>query len=103
MYGILKLRNKILGDPDLGWRDQYEAHGTEEDERPQKAGAINVERAGTAPSDGRLESEHGGGADPTVEAAAAEGEEAAMAAAAKDAERPISDDAGVPGPERDLP
>jgi NADH-quinone oxidoreductase subunit B len=54
MYGILKLRNKILGDPDLGWRDQYAAHGTEEDERPQKAGAIGVERAGTAPSDGRL-------------------------------------------------
>jgi hypothetical protein len=54
MYGVLKLRNKILGDPDLGWRDQYAAHGTEEDERPWKAGAIGVERAGTAPSDGRL-------------------------------------------------
>ncbi len=54
MYGVLKLRNKILGDPDLGWRDQYAAHGTEEDERPWKAGAISVTRAGGAPSDGRL-------------------------------------------------
>ena len=54
MYGVLKLRNKILGDPDLGWRDQYAAHGTEEDERPWKAGAISVERAGVAPADGRL-------------------------------------------------
>jgi NADH-quinone oxidoreductase subunit B len=103
MYGILKLRDKILGDPDLGWRDQYRAHGTEEDERPWKAGAIPVERAGTAPSDGRLEEEDDGGADPTVKAAAEEGEAAAMAAATRDAERPISDDAGVPGPERDLP
>jgi NADH-quinone oxidoreductase subunit B len=54
MYGVLKLRNKILGDPDLGWRDQYAAHGTEEDERPWKAGAIPVTRAGGAPADGRL-------------------------------------------------
>ena len=60
MYGVLKLRNKILGDPDLGWRDQYAAHGTEEDERPWKAGAISVERAGTAPSDGRLVGSHEG-------------------------------------------
>ncbi len=45
MYGILKLRDKVLGDPDLGWRDQYAAHGTEEDERPWQAGAIRS-RAG---------------------------------------------------------
>ena len=105
MYGILKLRNKVIGDPDLGWRDQYRAHGTEEGERPWKAGAIGVQRAGTAPSDGRLVGHDGGGADPTVEAAAAEDEaaamEAAVRAAAEDAERPISDDTGVPGPERD--
>jgi NADH-quinone oxidoreductase subunit B len=54
IYGVLKLRSMVLGDPDMGWRDQYAAHGTEEDERPWKAGAIPVERAGTAPSDGRL-------------------------------------------------
>jgi NADH-quinone oxidoreductase subunit B len=79
MYGILKLRDKILGDPDLGWRDRYAAHGTEEDERPWKAGAIPVERAGTSPADGRLEGH--GGAHPTVEAALSAGERAAMEAA----------------------
>jgi NADH-quinone oxidoreductase subunit B len=30
MYGILKLQDKITKDPDLGWRERYEAHGTEE-------------------------------------------------------------------------
>ena len=30
MHGILRLRAQILGDPSLGWRDRYEAHGTEE-------------------------------------------------------------------------
>ncbi len=101
MYGILKLRNMILNDPDLGWRDQYAAHGTEEDERPWKAGAIPVTRAGTAPSDGRLLADNGGGNHPTVEAAELAGEMAAVeastsaaaeaAAAAADAQRPISD------------
>ena len=30
MYGILKLQDKISGDPGLGWRERYRAHGTEE-------------------------------------------------------------------------
>jgi NADH-quinone oxidoreductase subunit B len=30
MHGILKLRKMILEDPDMGWRDRYGAHGTEE-------------------------------------------------------------------------
>jgi NADH-quinone oxidoreductase subunit B len=30
MYGIIKLQNKIKGQPDLGWRDRYQSHGTEE-------------------------------------------------------------------------
>jgi len=55
LYGILKLQRKIFGDPDLGWRDRYAAHGTEEDERRWKAGAIPVERAGTSPADGLLQ------------------------------------------------
>ena len=29
-YGVIKLQNKIVGDPDLGWRERYQAHGTEE-------------------------------------------------------------------------
>jgi hypothetical protein len=30
MYGIIKLQNKIKGQPDLGWRERYRAYGTEE-------------------------------------------------------------------------
>jgi NADH-quinone oxidoreductase subunit B len=30
IFGILKLRSKILGEPELGWRQQYGAEGTEE-------------------------------------------------------------------------
>ena len=30
MHGILKLRKMIQDDPDMGWRDRYDAHGTEE-------------------------------------------------------------------------
>ena len=54
LYGILKLQRKVFNDPDLGWRDQYAAHGTEEDERRWKAGALSVERSGTSPADGML-------------------------------------------------
>jgi NADH-quinone oxidoreductase subunit B len=30
MYGIIKLQNKIKGEPDQGWRARYNAEGTEE-------------------------------------------------------------------------
>src|SRR3712207_6208871 len=30
LYGIIKLQDKIKGQPDLGWRERYEAEGTEE-------------------------------------------------------------------------
>ena len=30
MYGVIKLQNKIKGEPDLGWRARYNAEGTEE-------------------------------------------------------------------------
>ncbi len=30
MYGILKLQDKITNDPGLGWRERYNAKGTEE-------------------------------------------------------------------------
>jgi NADH-quinone oxidoreductase subunit B len=30
MYGIIKLQNKIKGDPTMGWRARYDAKGTEE-------------------------------------------------------------------------
>ena len=29
-HGILRLRSKVLGDPPAGWRERYEAAGTEE-------------------------------------------------------------------------
>jgi hypothetical protein len=90
MYGVLKLRNKILGDPDLGWRDEYRAHGTEEDERASKPGGIPVERAGTAPSDGRLVGE----AEPTPEQLASE------AGLLDEAERAVSERAAVVGAQR---
>ena len=30
MYGIIKLQDKIKGQPELGWRERYQAQGTEE-------------------------------------------------------------------------
>jgi NADH-quinone oxidoreductase subunit B len=30
IYGIMKLQDKITGDPSLGWRERYRAEGTEE-------------------------------------------------------------------------
>ena len=30
IYGIMKLQDKITGDPSLGWRERYHAEGTEE-------------------------------------------------------------------------
>ncbi|GIK76597.1 MAG: hypothetical protein BroJett022_02870 [Actinomycetes bacterium] len=52
IYGILKLQRKVFGDPDLGWRERYRAGGTEEGRRPWKAGALPVERVGSAPAAG---------------------------------------------------
>jgi NADH-quinone oxidoreductase subunit B len=30
IYGVMKLQDKITKDPGLGWRERYNAHGTEE-------------------------------------------------------------------------
>ncbi|MGB0890604.1 MAG: NADH-quinone oxidoreductase subunit B, partial [Solirubrobacterales bacterium] len=30
IYGLIKLQRKIKGNPDLGWRERYDAFGTEE-------------------------------------------------------------------------
>jgi NADH-quinone oxidoreductase subunit B len=35
IYGIMKLQDKITGDPSLGWRERYDAMGTEEVERSE--------------------------------------------------------------------
>ncbi len=66
LYGILKLQKKIFGNPDLGWRERYEAYGTEEDERPWKAGGLSVERAGGTPADGIVESSRSLPAEPEL-------------------------------------
>jgi NADH-quinone oxidoreductase subunit B len=44
MHGILKLRSMIQDDPSLGWRDRYNAHGTEEllPGAPVDSPAVNV-------------------------------------------------------------
>jgi NADH-quinone oxidoreductase subunit B len=44
MHGILKLRSMIQDDPSMGWRDRYNAHGTEEllPDTPVDSPAVNV-------------------------------------------------------------
>ncbi len=45
MHGILKLRSMIQDDPSLGWRERYNAVGTEElvpDDAPTDSPAVNV-------------------------------------------------------------
>jgi NADH-quinone oxidoreductase subunit B len=44
VHGILKLRSKVLEDPTLGWRERYNATGTEElvPESVEHATAVNV-------------------------------------------------------------
>jgi NADH-quinone oxidoreductase subunit B len=32
IYGIMKLQDMIMGHPDMGWRERYNAYGTEEKE-----------------------------------------------------------------------
>src|SRR5207249_11078138 len=34
LYGILKLRDKVQGNEDPGWRERYDAFGTEEVQEP---------------------------------------------------------------------
>ena len=38
IYGIMKLQDKITNNPDLGWRERYQAEGTEERETAVAAG-----------------------------------------------------------------
>jgi NADH-quinone oxidoreductase subunit B len=44
MHGVLKLRSMIQQDPSMGWRDRYNAVGTEEltPQTPEDSAAINV-------------------------------------------------------------
>jgi NADH-quinone oxidoreductase subunit B len=38
IYGIMKLQDKIQKDPAMGWRERYQAHGTEE--TPERMEAV---------------------------------------------------------------
>ena len=48
MHGVLRLRDKVMGQESAGWRDRYEAYGTEEilDERSAEDAAVNVYQPG---------------------------------------------------------
>jgi NADH-quinone oxidoreductase subunit B len=48
VHGILKLRSKVMQDPALGWRERYNAVGTEElpVDPPPHPTAVNVLRTG---------------------------------------------------------
>jgi NADH-quinone oxidoreductase subunit B len=48
VHGILKLRSKVMEDPTLGWRERYNAAGTEElvADPAAHASAVNVLRTG---------------------------------------------------------
>jgi NADH-quinone oxidoreductase subunit B len=45
MHGILKLRKMVQDDPDMGWRDRYDARGTEEVLTPEQLEARAREAA----------------------------------------------------------
>jgi NADH-quinone oxidoreductase subunit B len=52
MHGILKLRSMVQHDPSLGWRERYNAHGTEEivpGSEEEAPAAVNVFGAGEIP------------------------------------------------------
>ena len=54
MYGIIKLQEKVTGDPTLGWRERYKAAGTEEAEveyDPTSGAARRKGERATAESD----------------------------------------------------
>ena len=47
MHGVLKLRKLVQDDPDMGWRERYDARGTEEvPPGARRAAAVNVSREG---------------------------------------------------------
>jgi NADH-quinone oxidoreductase subunit B len=44
IYGIMKLQDKIMGKPDMGWRERYQAYGTEEEaEQGEASGHARLE------------------------------------------------------------
>jgi len=63
VYGILKLRRMIQDDPEMGWRDRYRAHGTEENPRQPLMSMDELEtRAAEVTERDRVRAEGGTGA-----------------------------------------
>jgi NADH-quinone oxidoreductase subunit B len=54
IYGIMKLQDKIMGDPGMGWRERYQAEGTEEVEPSETSGIARLEAERSGP-DARLD------------------------------------------------
>ena len=52
LYGFIKLQHKIIGDPDLGWRERYKAHGTEDGRAALEAGRDPGRAGGHVPPTG---------------------------------------------------
>ena len=54
MFGIMKLQDQITGDPNLGWRERHQAHGTEEvgDLARLASSQEDLEEAGESPQPG---------------------------------------------------
>jgi NADH-quinone oxidoreductase subunit B len=44
IYGIMKLQDKIMGTPDMGWRERYQAYGTEEKEVELSETSVHARR-----------------------------------------------------------
>jgi NADH-quinone oxidoreductase subunit B len=51
IHGILKLQRLVQGQPDLGWRTRYRAHGTEELPHPNVDPAASAESAASPASE----------------------------------------------------
>jgi NADH-quinone oxidoreductase subunit B len=52
IYGIMKLQDKIMGNPDMGWRERYGAEGTEEVEPSETSGIARPEAERSSQSAG---------------------------------------------------
>jgi NADH-quinone oxidoreductase subunit B len=52
IYGIMKLQDKIMGNPDMGWRERYQAEGTEEVEPSETSGIARPEAERSSQSAG---------------------------------------------------
>jgi NADH-quinone oxidoreductase subunit B len=50
MHGILKLRKMVQDDPDMGWRDRYDARGTEEVIAEMESHPPGIDVPGPAPA-----------------------------------------------------